>query len=65
MNHPRACPWCDSEVVVSHDDPEDGSISYYFVECEECGAQGPMRDVHTKKPLTEKNAILAWNQVAP
>jgi translation initiation factor 2 beta subunit (eIF-2beta)/eIF-5 len=62
---PNDCPWCDSPVVLSHDEAEDGSVTYHFVECEECGAQGPMIDIEEGEALTEQEAIKAWNTVAP
>lgn len=60
---PHPCPWCDSEVVISHDEAEDGSVTYHFVECESCGVQGPMCD-EDGEPLTEEEAIAMWNEVA-
>lgn len=60
---PNPCPWCSSTVVLSHDEAENGSVTYHFVECESCGVQGPMCDSQGE-PLTEQDSIRAWNTVA-
>lgn len=61
---PHPCPWCDSPTVESTDEAEDGSANYHFVECEVCGAQGPMCDI-TGEPLSAADAVKWWNEVAP
>jgi Lar family restriction alleviation protein len=61
---PNPCPWCGSDVVLSHDEAEDGSVTYHFVECEECGVQGPMIDTEEGEPLDERDAVTCWNEVA-
>jgi len=56
MDKLEPCPFCQSaDVSLSYSTNLSGDIDGRFVECENCGASGPICD------STTVEAITAWN----
>lgn len=57
MQDIKPCPFCRSEDVATSNTVEEGTEGYGYVECHNCGAQGPF-------VLGELDAIIKWNERA-